>query len=427
MRILVFPCSNEPGLELATSLSAHPRRHVVGASSVDPRTDPWVGRGVRHALPMLGAPDFEEALDRLVETEAIDQVFASVDAVVEALAGRDLGRAVLVGPSASAARVCGSKRAMLAALAGVVPLPRSVEEEPAWPAFAKPDRGGGGRDTRRIDDADAWLQARAAGLVLQELLPGEEYTVDCLGDREGKLVCAFPRRRVSVGRGIALASEPVDRPDLVAMVEAVAERIPVAGVYFVQFRENEAGEPVFLEINARAAGSLGATRLRGANLPLMASMLWEGHAVRAPVPVDVGVVVRRLVQAGRLDGVRAVVWDLDDTLIDVACEAYPTAVGWLHTCRRRGIRQRLLTLNPDPLAALERALVPAALFEEVVSVPDKLPVLASWLGDTGWSVHEVLVVNDSGSERLAMQAAFPGLRCIGPESLEALGWLEGAG
>ena len=45
--------------------------------------------------------------------------------------------------------------------------------------------------------------------ILQELLPGEEISVDVLARRDGAVVAAVPRLRLKVDSGIAVAGETI--------------------------------------------------------------------------------------------------------------------------------------------------------------------------------------------------------------------------
>jgi hypothetical protein len=422
VRVLVFPSCNEPGLEIIESLLHHPRFRVVGASSLDPSVDPSAALLERHlTLPSLIDTHFRDALDALVVTEEIDLIFSSMDVVTEAFSQHQFPRGVFVGPSPDIAAVCASKRAMFRALAGVVPLPADLSACGSLPAFAKPDRGGGSRGTRVVNTMAERDAALKEDCVLQQVLPGEEYTIDCCGDRDGNLLTATIRRRAAIGRGIALATEIVEDDTMLRHVYALADTLRIAGPFFVQFKRDADGVARLLEVTARVGGSMTGTRLHGINIPLMAALSYLGISVQAPRPVQSPRMVRRLTQTGSLGPFTHVIWDLDDTLVHADGNADPMAVAHLLDLHHRGVQQLLLTLNKDPGALMTRAFVPDC-FSEVHTTTNKVEFLRAWFTQHAVQPADTLLINDSGSERRALEAEFADIRCLAPWNLDALGW-----
>lgn len=422
VRVLVFPSCNEPGLEIVESLLQHPRFRVVGASSLDPAVDPSAALLERHfRLPSLYDAHFRDALDALVVSEEIDLIFSSMDVVTEAFSLHHFPRGVFVGPSPDIAAICASKRAMFLALEGVVPLPADLSDHISLPAFAKPDRGGGSRGTRVVNTIAERDAALKENCVLQQVLPGDEYTVDCCGDRDGNLLTATIRRRAAIGRGIALATEIVEDDDMLHHVHALADTLCIAGPFFVQFKRDAMGVARLLEVNARVGGSMTGTRLHGINIPLMAALSFLKVPVQAPRPVQSPRMVRRLTQTGSLAPFTHVIWDLDDTLVHADGNADPMAVAHLLDLKHRGVLQLLLTLNRDPKALMATAFVPDC-FAEVHTTTNKVDFLREWFAHSGVEPADTVLINDSGAERRAIEAEFADLRCLAPWNLDALGW-----
>lgn len=421
-RVLVFPSCNEPGLEVMESLWQHPRFRVVGASSLDRAVDPSAALLDRHfTLPSLYDAGFADALDALVVSEEIDLIFSSMDVVTEAFSQHHFPRGVFVGPTPDIAAICSSKRAMFQALAGVVPLPADLSACGSLPAFAKPDRGGGSRGTRVVNTLAERAAALKENCVLQQVLPGEEYTVDCCGARDGTLLTAIIRRRAVIGRGIALATEIVEDDAMLRHVYALADTLRIAGPFFVQLKRDADGVARLLEVNARVGGSMTGTRLHGINIPLMAALSFLGISVKAPRPVQSPRMVRRLTQTGSLAPFTHVIWDLDDTLVHANGNADPMAMAHLLDLHQRGVQQLLLTLNGDPKALMAKAFVPDC-FTEVHTTCDKVDFLRAWFARSGVQPADTVLVNDSGAERRAIEAEFADVRCLAPWNLDALGW-----
>jgi carbamoyl-phosphate synthase large subunit len=421
-RVLVFPSSNQPGLEIIDALIRSPRFEVVGGSSVDTLHDPSRFLLKEHLrCPALWDANFRDAFEALLVEHAIDVVFPTVDALVEAFAGWDTPGVRFVVPSAEAATLCADKVALYEALAGEPTLPRRYPTEmPALPAYAKPARGGGGRGAMVLETEADVQRARERGLEVQELLTGDEYTVDCLGARDGTLLVHHARRRSLVGRGISLGTESVSDPEIDAAVARIAGVLQVSGPWFVQFKRAQDGSLRLLEANARVGGSMTLTRLAGVNIPQLAVHLALGQSVRVPM-LRPGYRLVRWLQS-RVEApmhVEGVIWDLDDTLVRADGSVVADLAGRLFELRNLGIRQWMMTLNVDPEAVLEQTLLPR-VFEDVIRTDDKIAALHAFKVATGLSLDRVVMVNDSNREKLAMETAFPELVVLTPDAAAVL-------
>ncbi len=421
-RVLVFPCCNEPGLEVIDALRRHPRIEVFGAASVPIETDPSfaiLGAGRRHELPYLGAPEFADELRALCKELAIDFVFPTMDSVVAALANLE-GGPRYIGPSAELAELCLSKSAVYERVGPTVPVPKPFSDGDSLPAFAKPDVGSGSRGASIIDSEHGLQQARAAGLLVQELLPGAEYTVDCLGGGAADLIACSPRERVSVVAGIARAATCVVRHDLRAHCQFVQETLKLEGPWFAQFKDDADGVPRLMEVNARVGGSSGLSRMAGVNIPLMAVLQAQGVQLSEPRRLDGITLVRKLDRSGQLDDFDWVVWDLDDTLLHTNDVVDPDAVAMLFRLDQRGKSQVLLSRNVDPAAALSRSKIPD-LFVEVLRTDDKVASMRQLRDRHRFDPARTLMINDSGAERIRFESEMPAIRTIGPDALGVLG------
>jgi hypothetical protein len=420
-RVLVFPSSNEPGLEVVEALRRSNKVELLGGSSIGATHDPS-RHLLRHHLeiPSIHDSAFDTAFRTLLAEHRVDAVFATIDPLVARLSEWRIDGVRFITPRAEVARMALSKRATYAAVEGVAETPRLVTTaESGLPAFAKPDAGSGGRGARLVSDARDLAAALGEGLLVTEYLPGLEYTVDCVGDATGRLLGFNVRERALIGRSISLGTRGHHDPDIDAAVARIADRLRIAGPWFAQFKRRDDGTPVLLEINTRVAGSMAHTRLAGLNIPLMSLFSFMGYSVRAPVIRGDFVLNRSLRNHGDVSDFDLVVWDLDDTILRKDGKADPEVVARLLDLHNQGRRQVLLTLNPDPERAMAAAFVPR-LFAEVVSTDDKLRELAPLLERHGAGWPRTIAVNDSYSERLAMESAYPELRVLSPDALDLL-------
>jgi carbamoyl-phosphate synthase large subunit len=108
-------------------------------------------------------------------------------------------------------------------------------------------------------------------LIVQEYLPGEEYSVDVLADpTTGSVVAAVPRSRLKVDSGIAVAGRTVHEAGLEESARTVAELVGVRFVANVQFRQDRHGRHALLEVNPRFPGTITLTVASGINMPRLA-------------------------------------------------------------------------------------------------------------------------------------------------------------
>jgi carbamoyl-phosphate synthase large subunit len=153
-----------------------------------------------------------------------------------------------------------------------------------WPLIAKPRRGSASIGVRRVGDMDELRAAtRQTECVVQAPAPGHEYTVDVLVRRDGRCVCAVPRRRLEVRAGEVSKGVTVRNAAIERLATEVAERLPGAyGVLNIQlFHDPSTGELRLIEINPRFGGGYPLTHRAGA--PLARWLLEEVAGVPSTV------------------------------------------------------------------------------------------------------------------------------------------------
>jgi carbamoyl-phosphate synthase large subunit len=322
-KVLVFPAVTEVAAEIARSLEfAKEVEGLIGASAdaqaaVHDRFDAHV------EVPHVSDPRWSAAIKHLVGTVQPDFIFPAHDDALVALTSPDLGlRIPVIGPDHATAQLTRSKSATYRVLAGVVRTPKVVRPREfvscSYPLFAKPDQGEGSRGAMRIDsDVSLEFALESGSTLITEYLPGPEYTIDCFSDSRAGLLYAFARTRTRVRNGISVDSRPVNKQERFwRIAEKVSRGVPMRGPWFLQVRESEAGDLCLLEIAGRIAGTMGLSRARGVNLPLLA--LYERAGVTPRIhPLTEAIAVQRpLAEIFVVEApVEHIYVDLDDTLI----------------------------------------------------------------------------------------------------------------
>jgi carbamoyl-phosphate synthase large subunit len=294
-RVLVTGSGGPAGVAVIRSLLKRSNVEVYAADM-----DGWasglylVPADRRRIVPRGLAPEFVDTIVELCAADDIDVMFSTVDFELPSLARRreELGSTVLAAPSvetvdvtldkfALAERVGMSARVPVTRLVG----PSSAAEEWAFPIIVKPRRGAGSRGVRLISDRAA-LAALGDddSLIAQELLPGDEFSVDVFADAQGVVIAAVPRTRTRVDSGVSIAGQTVRDAELESTAAAVARAIGLVGVANVQLRYDVNGVAALLEVNPRFPGALPLTIAAGVDMPSLALDLALGLPLPAHVP-----------------------------------------------------------------------------------------------------------------------------------------------
>lgn len=236
----------------------------------------------RLVLPKGKDPSFVGALIAEATGRGVDVVIPTVDEellpVAQAVAEFEARGVKVMASGQRSLATCLDKQALLAAAGADVACPRSEPFDEAFdssgwefPVVMKPRTGRGGAGVELITDCGG-LEAigRDAELLVQEHLPGEEYSVDVLVDSRGRTVACVPRVRIRVDSGVATVTRTFRDPDLQSAADRAAQAAGLRGVANVQFRRDADGIAKLLEINPRFPGTLAVTIASGVNLPALA-------------------------------------------------------------------------------------------------------------------------------------------------------------
>jgi len=297
LRVLVTGAGGPAAIAAMKSLAADPSVELLAADM-----DPWaaglylVPSRARTLIPAGDAPDFTDVVLGRCRAFGVNVVLPTVDAelrplararAVFAAAGIDL----LLAP-AEALDVILDKLTLAQRCAGIVRVPRtelfdSLVDPAAWtyPVIVKPRTGSGSRGILQVGSA-AELAAleRSPRLLVQEFLPGEEYSIDVLADAGGHVIASVPRLRARVDSGVSVGGRTVHDTGLSSFGRAVAEATGITYVANVQCKRDAGGRPALLEVNPRMPGTLGLTIASGVDMPRLALAALRGE----PVPAAMG-------------------------------------------------------------------------------------------------------------------------------------------
>jgi carbamoyl-phosphate synthase large subunit len=295
-RVLVTGAGGPAGVAVIRSLLARDDVEVFAADM-----DGWasglylVASENRRIIPPGRAEGFVDEMIGLCAEDRIDVLFSTVDVELPGLAARrdelSAAGAALAAPSLETLEVCLDKFRLAGRCSPSVAVPETrllnadgVAADWSFPVIVKPRSGAGSRGVKLIADREA-LEALGTdeSIIIQENLPGEEFSVDVLAGLDGTVIAAVPRSRERVDSGVSIAGRTVRRPELSDTAADVARAIGLTGVANVQLRYSSTGIPALLEVNPRFPGAMPLTIAAGVDMPSLLLDLVLGRAVPSAI------------------------------------------------------------------------------------------------------------------------------------------------
>ena len=291
-RVLVTGTGGPAGISVMNAIAG--QSVDVFSTDVDPYAAGLylVDEDRRLIIPRGDAASFAESVLTVCERLEIAVLIPTVDSELIPLAEARTAFATigteLVLASEETLRMCLDKWALHKRCDGAVRVPRSLlvdadfdPSAPELPVIVKPRVGSGSRGIRLVEDRDELERLDRDGtLLVQENLPGPEYSLDVLARSDGRVIAVVPRARLKVDSGIAVTGRTVHDEALQEIGREVAERIGLTSVANVQVKGAEDGEPALLEVNPRFPGTMPLTVASGVNMP----KLCVDDALGSPLP-----------------------------------------------------------------------------------------------------------------------------------------------
>lgn len=151
---------------------------------------------------------------------------------------------------------------------------------PDYSCFAKPRYGVGSRGIRTIDYVEEALALEQDNeeYIFQELLTGNQYTVDVLCSLEGQPLQAVTREVYRLKGGSDVSTCIVDAPKMEDIAMSLCRGYQVVGAACFEFMLDETGEPKLIDAQPRLSGSHIVTTHAGLNIPEWIIRLVDGES-----------------------------------------------------------------------------------------------------------------------------------------------------
>jgi carbamoyl-phosphate synthase large subunit len=274
------------------------------ATDITPASPAYQKADVGVLAPPARRVEYLPILKDIVRKHRIGLVVPLTDLDLRSLARHredftELGCTVMIG-SEAAISLCRDK-SRTNALMGKVGLATiktitmaEFLQKPFYPCFVKPISGSAGVGSAIIR-SDRHLRAHINTygelMIVQEYVPGQEYTIDVYRSRDGQVRCVVPRQRLLVRSGEVEKGVTVKDPELIRTATLLAGKLEdIWGVFCCQCRRSGNGPVRYFEINPRFGGGAPLSIAAGANLPLY--LLQE--VLDLPITAEIGNFTDRL-------------------------------------------------------------------------------------------------------------------------------------
>jgi carbamoyl-phosphate synthase large subunit len=220
---------------------------------------------VRAAPPPISDPGYVPFLAEICERHDAGAVLPLTDLDIEVLAlAREQGLLRSLTPSSAVAKATYDKyeaHLMLQRLGLPSPptvLPEHDLDSIRHPVMIKPRKGSGARSIHLAHNAQQarfFIDYVQEPTMVQWAMGGPEFSIDCLGDTEGRCLNAIPRTMLESRGGESIKGTVVRDRELIDLGAQVMEALAVCGPATIQvFRDPEIGIGI-TDVNTRFGGA----------------------------------------------------------------------------------------------------------------------------------------------------------------------------
>lgn len=287
------------GSGLATTRILKETGYSVIAADCDAYANGFGIADIDVVIPRPSDASFLQRIKYLKDKYNISAIFPNVDDELNIFSQNDDLLPLIISNKATI-KICLDKALTYSILKDKILLPSIYDiNHIAYPAVVKPRTGRGSRNVHIINSENELLallnylntceKLGIDDVIIQEYLPGTEYTVDCLFDFNNNYIISVPRIRLVTKGGISMVGETVHNSKFDDIIRIIGNIIKFKGPINVQFKEDVSGNLKLIEINPRLSGGLPITYRAGVNIPDLAYRLFTYNEIEIPKYQDIRV------------------------------------------------------------------------------------------------------------------------------------------
>ncbi|WEI03019.1 ATP-grasp domain-containing protein [Acinetobacter johnsonii] len=370
IKLLVFPCGSEIGLEVYRSLIYSRNIELIGGTSVDDHGE-YIFDNIIKGIPLFSEDNFIEEINKIIKENNIDAIYPTMDGVIEKLSKYRLELDCdVIAPDYKITELCLSKTKTYNLLNEMIRCPDIYRSkgEYKYPMFAKPDIGYGSRGAKLIVNQNEISEQliKYPNTIFCEYLPGDEYTVDCFTNKAGEILFCGARKRNRVVNGISVSTIPVDNSEFLESISIINKKVGFRGAWFAQFKRNSEGDLVLLEIAARFGGSSSLHRNMGVNFALLTIFDYYQYPIYLVINKYALTLDRALSNKFKLDiKYKYIYIDFDDCLY-INNKINVTLISFIFQEINKGKLVVLISKHDGDLTAKLKDLRISQLFDQVI-------------------------------------------------------------
>ncbi|WP_420386060.1 ATP-grasp domain-containing protein [Roseivirga sp.] len=222
-----------------------------------------------YPAPMVSDPDYAILIREIFEKESIEGYVPLIDEeiILAHQIAEDYGHILVFAPTKEFTKLCLDKYLLMNELikSEISINPTYIGSEFDWqidaPLFIKPNVGRGSRGIKRIDNPEqlsAYYKLEdysAEETIIQNYIPGVEYTVGVLTNHKNKVLSISPKR-VLKKKGITLLSVTENNQIIENLAYEINDKFYPQGPFNIQLFIRDDGSPAIFEINPRFSTTL---------------------------------------------------------------------------------------------------------------------------------------------------------------------------
>lgn len=230
-----------------------------------------------YTIPAINDAKYIETLQDICKKEKISLIIPTIDTELEVLANnvdkfRSIGTDVLVS-SLDTVRITQNKMETFKFFKSIgIKTPNSygieIQYTGDFPCFIKPISGSSSINAFKVKNEKEleFFKYYIGDYIIQDLIVGEEYTIDIFCNFEGEPIYITPRIRIATRSGEVNKTKIHNDPILIEQVIQIIKVLKPKGPLTIQaIRSDKDGEYYFIEVNVRFGGGAPLSMMAGAN------------------------------------------------------------------------------------------------------------------------------------------------------------------
>jgi len=284
--VLIPGAGGEAGIGAIKALRLAGYRGRIVATDADPLSAGLELADAGAVLPPAASPDFFDRAIEFIHDEEVDVILptSGFDTPVYARHEGELrgGGVTAIGCGPFVMETCMDKWRFYECVRRDFPVPLTYQrpvDDLEFPCIVKPMRGKAGRRVSvcRNRETLGRILSEYDDVLIQEYLPGVEYTVDVLSDLDGRPLVAVPRVRLAVKEGISVRGQTIHDGEIESLCLRLAAALLLKGPVCMQLKRDRDGAPRFIEVNPRMGGGTIFAALAGVNMAALSLALAAGR------------------------------------------------------------------------------------------------------------------------------------------------------